>query len=228
MVTLGWQIPCTLTGAPLALVYGKSEVLSTSNPFSWHNSTGKHDVAAPLSTVAHTTFKAALEFSPGLRKFSSESELVSSYLNRFRRSSLLSSLPSSLRPRSSFIRTSRVPSSRVPSSGDGDLDLSRSRSSRLSQISRGIKLIGSMPGGSSSGLSPLLRSGFLVLILWSASSAALLTALSIPPDGVLDRDFNRIGLAFTLGTSLTWNVVIVSTTSPFLGLTIWASLMGTG
>ena len=114
----------------------------TSNPFSWHNSTGKHDVAAPLSTVAHTTFKAALEFSPWLRKFSSESELVSSYLNRFRRSSLLSSLPSSLRPRSSFIWTSRVPSSRVPSSGDGDLDLSRSRSSRLSRISRGIKLIG--------------------------------------------------------------------------------------
>ena len=222
MVTLGWQIPCTLTGAPLALVYGKSEVLSTSKPFSWHNSTGKHDVAAPLSTVAHTTFKAAWEFSPWLRKFISESELVSSYLNRFRWwSSLLSSLPSSLRPRSSFIRTSRV-----PSSGDGDL--SRSRSSRLSRISRGIKLIGSMPGGSSSGLGPLLRSDFLALMLWSASSAALFTALSIPPDGVLDRDFNRIGLAFTLGTSLTWNVVMVSTTSPFLGFTIWASLIGNG
>ena len=211
-----------LVGAPLALVYGKSDVLSTSNPFSWHNSTGKHDVAAPLSTVAHTTFKAAWEFSPWLRKFISESELVSSYLNRFRRwSSLLSSLPSSLRPRSSFILTSRV-----PSSGDGDL--SRSRSSRLSRTSLGIKLIGSMPGGSSSGLGPLLRSDFLVLILWSASSAALLTALSIPPDGVLDRDFNRIGLAFTLGTSLTWNVVMVSTTSPFLGFTIWASLIGNG
>ena len=187
-----------------------TDVLSTSNPFSWHISTGKHEVEAPLSTVTHTTFKAVLKLSNWMSEFSSESELVSSYLNRLRRrSSSLSSLPSSLRSRSSFILTSRA-----SLSGDGDFSLSSS--SRLSRSSRKIKLIGSVLGGSSSGLGPLLRSDFLILMLWSAVSAALFTALSNPPDGVLDLDFNRIGLAFTLGTSFTWNVVISSTTSPFL------------